>query len=216
MTENQTQVELAENGQRAKRILFESMDLIVKNLIKNMEHIDKNFKYTQKFIDVCYDGIINNRRFFLLASGRSGMILQCFATRLVHLGAEVYMITNLASIPSLRKKDILIVLSGSGTTSIVVSLLNTYVNSVKPYAIISITSHPETIVGRVADITIKLKGRTKRDRDENPNDDTAILTPEGTMFEQIAFTYLDAIIAELAIKLGKTNEDMLKKHSESI
>jgi len=78
-----------------------------------------------------------------------------------------------------------------------------------------ITSHPETIIGRVADITIKLKGRTKRDK-VDLHDDTAILTPEGTMFEIAAFVYLDAIIAELAIKMGKTNEDMLRKHSETI
>ncbi|TFF94340.1 MAG: SIS domain-containing protein [Promethearchaeota archaeon] len=203
------------NG-RSKRILFDAMDLLLKNIERNISHLDKNFKYTQKFINTCYDGIINKRRFFLLASGRSGMILQCFATRLVHLGAEVYMITNLASIPSIRKKDILIVLSGSGTTDIVVSLLNTYVNTIKPFAIISITSHPETIVGRVADITIKLKGRTKKDKDKDPHDDTAVLTPEGTQFEIVSFCYLDSIVAELAIKLGKTNEDMLKEHSESI
>jgi len=204
------------NG-KTKKVLFKSMDLMLQNIRENMEHIDANFKYTQKFINLMHDGLINKRRFFLLASGRSGMILQCFATRLVHLGAEVYMITNLASIPALKKKDILIVLSGSGTTSIVVSLLNNYVNTAKPYGIVAITSHPETVIGRVADITIMLKGRTKRDLlPEDPTDDTAILTPEGTQFEIAAFIYLDSLIAELAIKLGKTNESMLNSHSESI
>ncbi|MBD3195804.1 MAG: SIS domain-containing protein [Candidatus Lokiarchaeota archaeon] len=200
------------NG-KAKRILFQSMDVILKNLNENMEHLDANFKYTQKFINVVHDGLINQRRFFLLASGRSAFILQCFATRLVHLGAEVYMVTNLASIPALRKKDVLIVLSGSGTTSIVVSLLKNYVNTIKPHAIVTITSHPETMIGRVGDITIKLLGRTKKDRSE---EDHAILTPEGTQFEAAAFVYLDAIIAELAIKCGKTDEDLLSHHAESI
>ncbi|MFX1408686.1 MAG: SIS domain-containing protein, partial [Promethearchaeota archaeon] len=174
----------------------------------------KYFTHTQKFIELVHDGLINKRKFFLLASGRSAFILQCFATRLVHLGAEVYMVTNLASMPSLTKNDILIVLSGSGTTAIVVSLLKNYVNTVKPYGIVTITSHPETIIGRVADITIKLKGRTKRDKIDL-HDDTALLTPEGTAFEQVAFTYLDAIIAELAIKMGKTNDELLRAHSES-
>jgi len=199
------------NGE-AKKILFLSMELIMNNIKANIDHLDKNFKYTQKFIDLVHDGLINKRRFFLLASGRSAFILQCFATRLVHLGAEVYIITNLASIPALRKKDILIVLSGSGTTSIVVSLLNNYVNSVKPYGIVTITSHPETVIGRLGDITIKLKGRTKRDPAVG---DDAVLAPEGTMFEIAAFAYLDAIIAELANKMGKTNDEMLKKHSQA-
>ncbi len=204
------------NG-KERQILFQSMDVILGNLKSNMEHLSKAkyFSHTQKFIDLVYDGLINKRKFFLLASGRSAFILQCFATRLVHLGAEVYMVTNLGSIPALSNEDILIVLSGSGTTSIVVSLLKNYVNTVKPYGIISITSHPETIIGRIGDITIKLKGRTKRDK-VDLHDDTAILTPEGTMFEIAAFVYLDAIIAELAIRMGRTNADMLKKHSKSI
>jgi len=207
MSENQA---AAENG-KAKKILIRSMDLILKNLQENMDYLDKEFENTQNFIDMVYDGLQNKRRFFLLASGRSAFILQCFATRLVHLGAEVYMVTNLGSMPALTKNDMLIVLSGSGTTPVVVSLLNSYINSVKPYGIVSITSHPETIIGRVGDITIKLKGRTKKDR---TNDNEAVLSPEGTAFEQIAFTYLDAIVAELAIKMGLTNIDLLNKHPE--
>ena len=203
--------EMVVNGE-AKRVLFQSMDLIMKNIKANIDHLDKNFKHTQKFIDLVHDGLTNNRRFFLLASGRSAFILQCFATRLVHLGAEVHIVTNLASLPALRKKDILIVLSGSGTTSIVVSLLNNYVNTVKPYGIVTITSHPETVIGRLGDVTIKLKGRTKRDKEGG---DTAVLTPEGTQFEIAAFIYLDAIVAELAIKMGKTDKDLLSLHSQS-
>jgi len=203
--------ELMVNGE-IKRILFRSMELIMKNIEANIKHLDKNFEYTQKFVNLVYDGLENNRKFFLLASGRSAFILECFATRLVHLGAEVHIVTNVASIPAMRKEDILIVLSGSGTTRIVVSLLNNYVNTVKPYGIVTITSHPETVIGRLGDITIKLKGRSKRDKGIG---DTAILTPEGTMFEQIAFCYLDAIVAELAIKMGITNEDLLKKHSQA-
>ena len=202
--------EIVVNGE-AKRVLFRSMELIMKNIQANIDHLDINFKHTQKFIDLVHDGLVNNRRFFLLASGRSAFILQCFATRLVHLGAEVHIVTNLASMPALRKKDILIVLSGSGTTGIVVSLLNNYVNTVKPYGIVTITSHPETVIGRLGDITIKLNGRTKRDKAEG---DTAVLTPEGTQFEIAAFVYLDAIVAELAIKMGVTDKDLLKQHSQ--
>ena len=212
MEQNQIEV----NG-RAKETLFRAMDVILKNLNENVFHLkkDKYFKFTQKFIELVYDGIINKRKFFLLASGRSAFVLQTFSTRLVHLGTEVYMVTNLGSIPALTKDDILIVLSGSGTTKIVVSLLENYVNNVKPYGIVSITSHPESIVGRISEITIKLKGRTKRDKVDR-HDDTALLTPEGTNFEIAASVYLDSIIAELAIKMGKANEDLLKKHSEAI
>ncbi|MFW9876515.1 MAG: SIS domain-containing protein [Candidatus Thorarchaeota archaeon] len=204
-------------NRRVKENLFRAMKIMMQNLEDNRIHLqkDKYFQYTQKFIELVYDGLVNNRKFFLLASGRSAFILQCFATRLVHLGANVYMVTNLASIPAITEDDILIVLSGSGTTNIVISLLSNYVNSVKLNGIAVITSHPSSIIGRMGDITIKLKGRTKRDKPEL-QDDQAILTPEGTNFEIAAFVYLDSIIAELAVKMGKTNEDLLKKHSISI
>jgi len=198
-----------------KEYLFDSMELIVDNINKNIKHISQNWKFTKAFIDIVYEAIMNKRKFFLLASGRSAMILQCFATRLVHLGGRAHIISNLQSIPAMRKKDILIVLSGSGTTSVVQSLLGSYVNSIIPHAIVVITSYPDTTIGRMGDLTIKLLGRTKRDQEAKGDEMDAILTPEGTAFEQIAFTYLDAIIAELAIRLNKTNKDMLKKHSQT-
>ena len=202
------------NNWKNKKVLFASMELIMKNLQENINHLTnpKHAKFTEEFIKIVHEGLKKNRKFFLLASGRSAFILQCFATRLVHLGAEVYMVTNLASNPALSKEDILIVLSGSGTTAIVVSLLENIVNNVKPKGIICITSHPKTVIGRLGDVTVKLKGRSKQDRTV-PGDDTAILTPEGTAFEQVAFTYLDGIIAELAVKMKLTNEDLLKKHA---
>lgn len=198
-----------------EKILFASMTAIMKNLQANMAHLSrpKYIKFSEDFIEMICDGVKNKRKFFLLASGRSAFILQCFATRLVHLGADVYMVTNLASNPALTENDLLIVLSGSGTTAVVVSLLQNIVNSVKPKGIACITSHPETIIGRIGDITIKLKGRTKRD---HASDDDAILTPEGTAFEQVAFTYLDGIIAELAVRLNITDKEMLKRHSKEL
>lgn len=210
----ETENEIEING-KAKKNIFRAMELMMKNLEDNKLHLekDKYFTHTQKFIELVYDGLISKRKFFLLASGRSAFILQCFATRLVHLGADVFIVTNLASIPALTEEDILIILSGSGTTEIVVSLLKNYVNTVKPHAVISITSYTGSIIGRIADITIKLKGRTKRDKGRGHD---AILTPEGTNFEIAAFVYLDSVIAELAVRMGKSNEDLLKKHAESI
>ena len=158
------------------------------------------------------DAVKNHKNIFLLASGRSAFILQCFATRLVHLEANPYIVTNLASIPRIKDGDYLIVLSGSGTTAIVEKLLRSYVQDCEPAAIIVITSYPKSIIGRLGDVTIQLKGRTKRDQITDMSD-TALLTPEGTAFEQVAFTYLDAVIAELAIKMDMNNKKMSEAHS---
>jgi len=76
------------NG-KEREILFQSMEVMLRNLRDNVEHLSKpkHFSHTKKFIAMVYDGLVKKRKFFLLASGRSAFILQCFATRLVHLGA---------------------------------------------------------------------------------------------------------------------------------
>lgn len=192
------------------KILFRSMYKIMDNLKENIEHLKNNLDGTKKFIDLIMKAIHDKRHMFLLASGRSAFILQAFATRLVHLGAKPYIVTNLASIPRIKDGDYLIVLSGSGTTPLVEKLLRTYVGDCEPKAIIVITSYPKSVIGRLGDLTIKLLGRTKRDR--KTMDDTAKLTPEGTAFEQVAFTYLDAVIAETASRLQIDNDKMSAAH----
>ncbi|MHA1683869.1 MAG: SIS domain-containing protein [Promethearchaeota archaeon] len=192
-------------------ILFKSMLKIMDNLKENIDYIRKNIDSTKKFVNHLNAAICNKKNIFLLASGRSAFILECFATRLVHLGAKPYIVTNLASIPRIRSGDYLIVLSGSGTTSLVEKLMRTYVGDCEPETIIVITSYPKSVIGRLGDLTIKLLGRTKADKGHDM-DDTAKLTPEGTAFEQVAFTYLDAIIAEIASNLKIDNDKMSAAH----
>ena len=75
-----------------------------------------------------------------------------------------------------------------------------------------IADNVDEIYSKLIESGINIKDKPKINEIE---DDTAILTPEGTAFEQVAFTYLDALIAELAIKMGRTNSDLLKKHSDT-
>jgi 6-phospho-3-hexuloisomerase len=185
---------------------------IMDNLKDNIEHLKNQYTTTKKFIIHMMEAVKRQKNIFLLASGRSAFILECFATRLVHLEAKPYIVTNLASIPRIKNGDYLIVLSGSGTTPIVEKLLRSYVQDCEPAAVIVITSYPKSVIGRLGDVTIQLKGRTKRDQVSDMSD-TAVLTPEGTAFEQVAFTYLDAIIAELALKLDMDNKKMSDAHA---
>jgi len=59
-----------------------------------------------------------SRRIFFWARGRSFLILRGFAMRLMHMGYEVHIVGE-ADCPSIGKDDILIVASGSGSTSTV-------------------------------------------------------------------------------------------------
>jgi 6-phospho-3-hexuloisomerase len=187
-----------------------SMKRIQQNLQENLTHVGEHFEHTESFLQILEHVKREGKRIYLLASGRSGFILQCFQTRLIHLDYDVHFVTNLTTFPEMTDGDTLIVLSGSGTTAIVTSLVKIYVNSVRIGNLVVITSYPQTLLGRLGNPTIRLIGRVKSD---DSFGDDAMLTPEGTAFEQVAFTYLDGVIAELARRLNRSNQDMLDSHS---
>jgi 6-phospho-3-hexuloisomerase len=113
----------------------------------------------------------------------------------------------------LKKGDPLIVISGSGRTPIVKAVIESYLDQ-NPL-IISITSYPESWIGRMSNLVIPLVGRTKVDVARQEKGEEASLTPEGTQFEIACAVLLDGVIAELVTRFNKTNAELLARHSQS-
>jgi 6-phospho 3-hexuloisomerase len=61
------------------------------------------------------EAIRSTQRIFLLGKGRTGLIVEMFAMRLVHLGFQAYVIGQ-STTPKYSPEDMLILASGSGTT----------------------------------------------------------------------------------------------------
>ncbi|UJG44603.1 MAG: SIS domain-containing protein [Candidatus Heimdallarchaeum endolithica] len=203
-----------ESADNKDLIIFRAIELMIDNLKKNVEHMRKHHEYVIAVRDRLLDDIKNERRIFILASGRSAMVGQMFQTRLEHLGAESRFITNSRSVPRVKEGETIVVISGSGTTPIVKAVLETYLIW-NPYVIV-ITSYPLSVIGRLGDVTVKLIGRTKTDLARREIGLDSTLTPEGTMFESAALSFLDGIVAELAIALNLTEESMFDKHNQGI
>ena len=194
--------------------LFRAMELMIENLQDNLQHMKEHEEYVKAVRDRLVDDIQEKRRIFVLASGRSAMVGQMFQTRLEHFGVQSRFITNTRSVPKVSEGDTIIVISGSGTTPIVKAMLETYL-IYNPFVIV-ITSYPLSLIGRLGDVTVKLKGRTKKDiaRREKGLDST--LAPEGTAFEQAALAFLDGIVAELAVTLHRDEKSLLSEHNQGI
>ncbi|MFX1566183.1 MAG: 6-phospho-3-hexuloisomerase, partial [Promethearchaeota archaeon] len=107
----------------------------------------------------------------------------------------------------------LLVISGSGRTAIVKAIIESYLDQ-NP-RIISITSYPESWIGRMSDLVVKLQGRTKIDLVRKEKGEDASLTPEGTQFEIASAVFLDGVIAELARRFNKSHDDLIAAHSQS-
>jgi 6-phospho 3-hexuloisomerase len=173
-----------------------------------------HYEYVQGIRDRLIDDISQNKRIYILASGRSAMVGQMFQTRLEHFGVESRFITNTRSVPRLKEGATIIVISGSGTTPIVKAMLETYL-IYNPFVIV-LTSYVNSLIGRLGDITIKLKGRTKLDIERRDLGLDSTLAPEGTAFEHAALAFLDGVVAELAVHLHKDEASLMNEHNQAL
>lgn len=112
--------------------------------------------------------------------------------------------------------DMLIAISGSGRTKLVVTAAEVAKNL--GAVVVSITSYPDSPLGKLSDIVVKVPGRTKVSGEDDYNVRQLMgiyepLAPLGTLFEIAALVMLDAVIAELMARLGKTEEDLRSRHA---
>jgi 6-phospho-3-hexuloisomerase len=159
---------------------------------------------------------VKNNKILLLGTGRSGFVGRAFALRLMHLGFNVY-VSGETITPSLTPEDLVLAISGSGTTTTVVAQAE--VSKGVGSKVVAVTSHQDSPLANIADEVIVVKGRTKIDQDFDY--DKRQITgeydnaPLGTMFEVSAMVFLDSVIAYLMQKLGMTEIDMRKRHANA-
>jgi len=159
--------------------------------------------------------VSTNRRILVVGAGRSGLIGRAFAMRLMHLGFQVYVMGETIT-PSIGRGDLVIALSGSGTTKIVVTAVE--IGKTVGAKIIAITSYSDSDLSKLADDVVLVKGRT-RVADEKDYflrqlmGEHELMAPLGTVFEISLMTFLDGVVVELMRRLGLTESELKKRHA---
>jgi 6-phospho-3-hexuloisomerase len=144
--------------------------------------------------------------------GRSGGVAQGFAMRLAHLKFNARYITE-PTVPPTKKSDLFIIVSGSGE-----SFTRAIETALRIGAkIIVITSLPDSIGARSADIKLIVPGRESEEGSslsflERQMQGLPAL-PLGTAFESLTQDLLDSMIGVLAVMNKKSNEDMKEAHT---
>ena len=155
-------------------------------------------------------------KILLLGTGRSGFVGRAFALRLMHLGFSVY-VSGETITPALSADDLVVVISGSGTTTTVVAQAEV-ARSVGS-RVVAVTSHLGSPLGRVADGVVLVKGRTKIDQitDYEGRQISGVYdnAPLGTMFELSVMVFLDSVIAALMQRLGIHEIDLRARHANA-
>ncbi|MDC3418209.1 6-phospho-3-hexuloisomerase [Aquibacillus salsiterrae] len=150
--------------------------------------------------------IAESTKVFVAGSGRSGFMGKSFAMRMMHMGIESHVIGETTT-PNFEKDDLLIIGSGSGETKYLVSIAEKAKKIGGKIAVV--TLNPDSTIGNLADLTLKLPGALK-DQTESTY---KTVQPMGSLFEQTLLLVYDAIILRFMEKKGLNSNNMYGKHA---
>ncbi|WP_405307157.1 6-phospho-3-hexuloisomerase [Methanobrevibacter sp.] len=188
-------------------IMKSSIRAILDNIESAEEFLDR------KSLDEFENIIINSENIFVTGAGRSGLAAKAFAMRLMHLGLSAYVVGETIS-PAIHKGDCIVAISGSGETNTIVSAAK--IAKDRGSKVLALTSYPESTLGQLSDCHILVKGRTKKEVDDENymkrqiHGNYTSLTPLGTAFELTTLVFLDAIVSELKTQLLQNDEMQAK------
>lgn len=195
---------------RGREPVYLEMLKKIKNILREVN--DKQF---QQALNVLLIIKAKGKKVLVMGAGRSGLVGRAFAMRLMHLGFDVHVLGDTIT-PPLGKGDLVIVVSGSGTTKLVLTAAEAA--KLCGAKIMAVTSFPESPLGKLADYILQIRGRTKVAQEADYFSRQILgehepLAPLGTLFELSAMVVLDSLIAELMKKLETTEAEMVERHT---
>jgi 6-phospho-3-hexuloisomerase len=172
--------------------------------------LEENRRLLQSLSDEAVEDFISRieaaNTIFCSAQGRSGYVLRCFCMRLMHLGYRVYFCGETIT-PAIGEGDMLVVLSGSGETASTFDSMQ--IAKKRGAMIFGILGHLSTRIAPLADHSIHLPGTTKLRRDSEPVSSQMA----GSLFEQAAFIFLEAVVLALSQNRGEEIDGELRLHA---
>ncbi|NIL91923.1 3-hexulose-6-phosphate isomerase [Rhodococcus fascians] len=149
--------------------------------------------------------IASARSSFFIGSGRSGLAVQMAAMRLMHLGLRVH-VAGEVSAPAIGEGDVLIAVSGSGTTGSVIAAARTAKQV--GASVLAVTTASESALAQDSDEVLVLPAAEKQDH-------SAAITHQyaGSLFEQSVLLAFDALFHSLWTNDDQTAETLWKRHA---
>jgi 6-phospho-3-hexuloisomerase len=145
-------------------------------------------------------------RIFIIGEGRSGLMAKSFAMRLMHLGATVYVVGETIT-PAIAEGDLLVAVSGSGTTKSVVWTAEK--TKSLGCQVIAVTTNPESALATSATEILHVPAATKYRREN----ELQTIQPLGSLFDQCVHIVFDSICLEFSKLNDIDNAEAFKRHS---
>ncbi|MBC2581886.1 6-phospho-3-hexuloisomerase [Clostridium sp. DJ247] len=176
----------------------------IKTILQEIQRVLDNVDLSKitEFVKVINEG----KRVFVIGEGRSGFMGKSFAMRLMHLGANVYVVGETIT-PAIEKGDVLVAISGSGTTKSVI--MTAEKSKELGCKVLVVTTNPQSDLGALASIIIHVPAATKYRREgESPS-----IQPLGSLFDQCAHILFDSICLEYSSLKSQNNDSAFARHS---
>ena len=154
---------------------------------------------TDNDIERLTPAILTGKRIFVFGVGRSGLIGQTFAIRLVQMGLQVYFVGDMTT-PIIGKDDVLLVISNTGKTMSAVKTAE--IAQRLGTRVISVTSEKESKLAKYSDLVIPVCPTEGGEE-----------APLGTLFEDATLLFFDTVVPVLMRKLDVTEKDMRNNHA---
>lgn len=151
------------------------------------------------------ESILSAKKIFVAGGGRSGFMAKAFVMRMMHIGLEAYVVGETVT-PNLEADDLFIVGSGSGETGSLVSMTEKAKNIGATIA--SVTTNPDSTIGKLADLTIEIPAQAKADSASGKS-----IQPMGSLFEQALLLFYDALILCVMEKSDSHSDIMYGRHA---
>lgn len=179
--------------------LEQNLDLII------AENQELGKKMNTESLVPLIQAIQQSESIFLIAAGRSGFALRGAAMRLMHLGLTTYFVGDTTT-PAIKKGDLLIVASGSGTTT---SMVRAAEKAVDVGAqVIALTTVSESELAKLAKHTIIIPAAAKQEVEGRKSQQYA-----GSLFEQFLFLLMDVVFQSLWKLSTQPAEELWERHA---
>ncbi|WP_062356809.1 6-phospho-3-hexuloisomerase [Herbidospora yilanensis] len=147
-------------------------------------------------------------RIFVAGEGRSGYMARAFAMRLVHLGRTAFFVGDTCT-PSTGRGDLLVAVSGSGTTSSVVRAAQAVTEG--GGTVLAVTTAATSPLASTARHVLPIPAATKHRR---PGE-AATIQPLSSLFDQCTHVVLDRLCLELARRHDITDDQARRAHANT-
>lgn len=144
-------------------------------------------------------------RVFVAGAGRSGLVLRMATMRLMHLGLNVHVAGDTTT-PAISSGDLLLVASGSGTTSGVVKSAETAAKAGARIA--AFTTNPDSPLAGLADALVIIPAAQKTDHGSSVTRQYS-----GSLFEQVLFLATEALFQSLWDNTDVPAEELWLRHA---